>query len=703
MTTYLGMDLAWGPRARTGLAALDAAGRLVASASVRTDDEIGAFVASHVDGETIAAIDAPLVVPNATGRRPCEALVSAEFGPYDAGAYPANRTNVHFNPPRAEVLAERFGWATDPGVVPGAGSSVAIEVYPHPAMVTLFGLSSVLPYKDKAGRDLESLRSAFVTLVGHLERVCEEPLMLSRSARWQELVGVVSSATRKSELGLIEDEIDAILCAYLAWLWGQHDPRMRVLGDVATGYIVVPGVPTVAPARVRRGASVGSGRESHGAGRTGAAPPREYTVRGAVVREHRITVPVDWSAPDRYPPIEVFAREIADPARAGEDLPLLLFLQGGPGGQGPRPTSSGWWTTAVKTHRVVLLDQRGTGRSSRIDGRRINAFEDGHAAADYLACFRADAIVEDAEHLRRTVYGGRQWATLGQSYGGFITLTYLSRHPEALTTCYVTGGLPGLTADAEEVYRRTYPRQVARNLDLARRYPQDVALLGRLADRLAAQDVVLPDGDLFTVERLQTLGQSFGMSTGVDGLHWLLDTGFDDEAAGEPSAAFLGAVAHSTGAEDNPLYAVLQEVIYHQGARDGGWAAQAEHDRWASFGAGQRPLLLTGEAIFPWMFRQIRSLRPFEAATEALAARTDWPELYDVRRLASNDVPVAAVQYVDDPYVDLDLALETAGAVGNTQVWVTNEFLHDGLRVAGDVVLPRLMDLASGKWSVTRR
>ena len=703
MATYLGMDLAWGPRARTGLAALDGSGRLVASASVRTDDEIAAFVAAHTSGETVAAVDAPLIVLNRTGRRPCEALVSAEFGPYDAGAYPANRSNPHFDPPRAETLAERFGWATDPGVMPGAGSSVAIEVYPHPAMVTLFGLPSVLPYKDKAGRDLESLRAAFVRLVGHLERVCEEPLELSRSARWRELVNVVSSASRKSELGLIEDEIDAILCAYLAWLWGRRDPRMRVLGDAATGYIVVPGLPTVAPARVRRGVRVAAGRELGGAKQPGAVPEREYAVRGAVVREHRVTVPVDWSAPDRYPPIEVFAREVVDPARSGEDLPLLLFLQGGPGGQGPRPTSSGWWTTALKTHRVVLLDQRGTGRSSRIHGRRISTFDDGQAAADYLACFRADAIVEDAEHLRRTVYGGQQWATLGQSYGGFLTLTYLSRHPEALTTCYVTGGLPGLTATAEDVYRRTYPRQVARNRDLARRYPQDVDLLGRLADRLAAERVVLPDGDLFTVERLQMLGQSFGMSTGVDGVHWLLDTGFDDEATGEPSDAFLAAVAHETGADSNPLYAVLQEVIYHQGSRDGGWAAQAEHDRWPPFGTGARPLLLTGEAIFPWMYRQIRALRPFEAAVEALAARTDWPELYDAGRLASNDVPVAAVQYLDDPYVDVDLALETAAAVGNTQVWVTNEYLHDGLRVAGDVILPRLMDLANGTRSVTGR
>lgn len=254
--------------------------------------------------------------------------------------------------------------------------------------------------------------------------------------------------------------------------------------------------------------------------------------------------------------------------------------------------------------------------------------------------------------------------------------------------------------DAEEVYRHTYPRQAAHNGELARRYPDDVALLGRLADRLAADREVLPNGDRFTVERLQLLGMGFGMSTGVDALHWLLDTAQADPATAEPSAAFLAAIAHQTGFDENPLYMVLQEAIYHQSSRAGGWAAQAEHERPAAFGAAARALLLTGEAVFPWMFEQIRALRPFQGAAEAIAARAEWPDLYGLERLADNEVPVAAVQYFDDPYVDLDLALGTAAAVGNVQVWVTNEYLHDGLRVAGDVILPRLMSLAAGTWSV---
>lgn len=423
---------------------------------------------------------------------------------------------------------------------------------------------------------------------------------------------------------------------------------------------------------------------------------------GFVVREHTVSVPVDWADPSRFGSIEVFAREVVDPAKDGEDLPLLLFLQGGPGGAGPRPMpGSGWWSTALRTHRLVLLDQRGTGRSSRIDGRVISRFDDPELAAEYLACFRQESIVADAEHLRASLYGGRRWATLGQSYGGFVTLAYLSRHPEALTACYVTGGLPGITATAEDVYAHTFPRQLARCAQFARAFPHDEATLAAVADQCAAGEVVLSDGTPLTVERLQALGMPFGMSTGLDDLHWLLDTALD--ADGRVSQAFADEVGHRTAWDTNPLYAVLQEAIYHQGPRSGGWAAADELTRHPALAASARPLRLTGEAFFPWAYQQVRALRPFAAAAEALAARPEWSVVYDEARLAANGVPVAAVQYYDDPYVDLDLALDTASRVGNTQVWVTNEYLHDGLRTSGDEILPRLIDLAAGHWRVTNR
>jgi predicted RNase H-like nuclease len=241
---YIGVDLAWGQRARTGLAVLDDAGRLLESASVRTDDEIVAFVDRYATQTLVAAVDAPLVVPNETGRRLCEALVGQLFARFGAGAYPANRANPIFMPqPRGARLAAQMSWDMDPSTRPGAGQRVCIEVYPHPAMVSLFPLDYVIPYKLKRGRELPPLKDAYRRLLDHLEVTCGEVLDLADSARWRALRSTAAGASRKSELDAIEDEIDAIFCAYLAWLWATDQEKMVVLGDYATGYIVTPTPP----------------------------------------------------------------------------------------------------------------------------------------------------------------------------------------------------------------------------------------------------------------------------------------------------------------------------------------------------------------------------------------------------------------------------------------------------------------------------
>ena len=406
---------------------------------------------------------------------------------------------------------------------------------------------------------------------------------------------------------------------------------------------------------------------------------------GIHVTDHTVDVPLDWRRPDDGRTISVFARELVDPLRREEQLPVLVFLQGGPGGKGPRPVSrDGWIAEALRTFRLVLLDQRGTGRSTRIDGRSIAAVGDAAAQAEYLERFRADSIVDDAEYLRRTVFGGRRWSTLGQSYGGFLTLTYLSRAPEGLAACYVTGGLAGIHPSAAEVYRRTYPRTERKNLAFAERYPQDVDTVARIADRLAAEEVLLPDGDRLTVRRFQNLGIDFGMKPGYERLHWLLDEAFD--SGDHLSDTFLAQVWGRTSYVDNPLFIALQESIY--GAAGSGataWAAQAERDARPAFAETARPLLFTGEMVYPWMFEEIRSLRPFQGAVERLAAKTDWDPLYDPAVLQASTVPLAAAVYFDDMYVDAQLQLETVDAVGGATAWVTNEYEHDGIQDAAVV------------------
>ena len=135
-----------------------------------------------------------------------------------------------------------------------------------------------------------------------------------------------------------------------------------------------------------------------------------------------------------------------------------MYLQGGPGGRAVRPPAPSWVDKLLADYRVVMLDQRGTGRSTPATARTLAGMiaADGvDATADYLTHFRADAIVADAEAVRRAIVGDDAWTSLGQSYGGFVSLTYLSQSPGGLRECLITGGLPSPTATTREVYEHT--------------------------------------------------------------------------------------------------------------------------------------------------------------------------------------------------------------------------------------------------------
>ena len=224
------------------------------------------------------------------------------------------------------------------------------------------------------------------------------------------------------------------------------------------------------------------------------------------------------------------------------------------------------------------------------------------------------------------------------------------------------------------------------------RYPADLDRWHAIADHLAARTVRLPSGDPFPVERLQQLGGALGMSDGFEKLHYLLESAL---AGDELSDEFLVAVESTTSFVEAPLYALLHESIYCQGEASR-WSAQRVRESLPEFGPDARPLLPTGEMIYPWMFEADRTLAPLKDAADLLAAHDGWPALYDVDRLAANTVPVAAAIYHDDMYVEYAYSLETAKRVGNLRWWVTSEFAHDGLR-SDARVLDRLLDMAAGE------
>ncbi|CAG8999003.1 MAG: Proline iminopeptidase [Candidatus Celerinatantimonas neptuna] len=414
----------------------------------------------------------------------------------------------------------------------------------------------------------------------------------------------------------------------------------------------------------------------------------QYTLSGMLIRDYQFNVPLDWQNPDPQQTIPLFSREIVDPSKDHQSLPLLLFLQGGPGCKSPRPLSSGlpWLSIALKTHRIILLDQRGTGRSARVNSQLIAQMtpEEGR---DYLLHFRADSIVADCEHLRQTRYKGVRWETLGQSYGGFITLTYLSIAPQGLSGCYITGGLAGLHASADDVYKLTYQSVAEKNAIYYQRYPQDAKQIARIADILAHQDIRLPDHSLLSLERFQSLGILLGSGSGLEQMHWLIEEALETTTPGQLSHTFLSQVLHLSNYIDNPLYAVMHESIYGQSQQPTNWAAARIKETCSEFSTDKRPLMFTGEMIYPWMFKQIHALQPFAQTVEKLATYTGFTPLYKPDVLASNRVPVAAAVYQNDMYVPRTLSLDTADHIPNLHTWVSNEFEHDGLRQSPHVFM----------------
>jgi pimeloyl-ACP methyl ester carboxylesterase len=403
-----------------------------------------------------------------------------------------------------------------------------------------------------------------------------------------------------------------------------------------------------------------------------------------LVTEHRWDVPIDHS--DSSPSAEtlsLFGREVTlgDSASQSVSPPWLVFLQGGPGFEATRPSGGfGWVAHAAQRYRVLLLDQRGTGQSTAIDADTIALRGKPLEQARYLTNFRADSIVKDCEFVRAAL-GLEQWTVLGQSFGGFCTLHYMSAFPDSLSAALFTGGVPPIGRTPDDVYRATYLRQVDRNAAYFDRYPEDIDRVRNTLAQLQTSSVYLASGDRLTPNRFRMLGHMLGMSTGAEEMHYLVERGLDHWA--------LRGIENAQKWDTNPLYQVLHESSYADGHATR-WSAHRLRAEYPQFDSEDLPYF-TGEHVYPWQLRDWQRLQPFGEAAEILA-NEPWPVLYDATRLAANTVPAAAAVYADDPYVEAEFSQETAAVVPNLRLWITPDHDHDALRVVGAPILDELFE-----------
>lgn len=455
-----------------------------------------------------------------------------------------------------------------------------------------------------------------------------------------------------------------------------------------------------------------------------------YIQHSCTVNEYRFSVPLDHTHPASFnhATLNIFVREVIAPG--GEDRPYLCYLQGGPGYGGPRVGDfrDGWLGRLLKDYRLVLLDQRGTGQSGRLDAQSLiesGLFDvggtqaplsetqpqtsapdadgiDHQKLADYLQFFRQDQIVWDAEYVRHQLAGDVPWTILGQSFGGFCAVSYLSLAPEGLANVLITGGLPGLT-HVDDIYRLTYAKTAARNRVYFDRYTDDEKTVREIATHLRDHEEFLPTGERLSAERFRMIGMGLGTTTRTDVLHYLLE-GPWVSVHGEKrlSTQFLEGVAAEISG--TPMYSVLHETIYAGVTPElSGTALNWSADRLAREIPGfdpaadpldcSEPFYLTGEHMKRCFFEEDPALRPFARATDILATRTDWRVLYDPAVLADNTVPVAAAVYYDDIFVPRELSMETAEVIRGARTWVTSQYQHDGLRASGADVVGHLLEM----------
>lgn len=407
---------------------------------------------------------------------------------------------------------------------------------------------------------------------------------------------------------------------------------------------------------------------------------KKYQLGSLFYREVHITQPVRPGGADGPVGTELSVASRIVSRKGGEDLPYLLFLQGGPGMEAPRPfhdpAQPSWLPVALERYQVVFMDQRGTGESSPIDSRIL---DQGTAAevAEYLTHFRADAIVRDAEALR-TFLGVEQWALLGQSFGGFTSAHYCMSHPQSLSAVFFTGGLPALGHSVEDVYRRTLAAVDVEADRYFTRFPFDRSVWDDLLLQAMKGDIVLPTGEVVSVSRLKSLGMLLGSTHGWQRLHGLLDQDMGSDR-------FLYDLADALPySPRNPLYGVLHESCW----------ADGQATSWAASRVAEKPVM-TAEHVDPAWFNTVPGWKPWKKVAGILANHP-WPQLYDADLLRASQVPGAAAIYVDDIFVPLETSLATSRLMPRVKNWVTSEYAHDGLRVSGGKVLARLFELFDG-------
>ncbi len=249
---FIGIDLAWSARNNSAGAVIYAqgkSGRLVRwQERLKGNDEIISFISDNAGtSPAIVAIDAPLLVPNQTGTRPCDRQLTQEFRKYHAGTFPANRQKwetLGWQVRGEEIVRQltTLNFSHNPYISRQAKIRRIVEVYPHPATIVLFDLARILEYKARQGRDLEYRQKELRKLQNLIRKLKQAtPALEVDKSLFHNPNSLYGNAFK-----VHEDFLDAILCGYIAyhaWYWGPRGYQIFGEENWKDGYILVPKLP----------------------------------------------------------------------------------------------------------------------------------------------------------------------------------------------------------------------------------------------------------------------------------------------------------------------------------------------------------------------------------------------------------------------------------------------------------------------------
>ncbi|RVX73478.1 hypothetical protein B0A52_03120 [Exophiala mesophila] len=436
---------------------------------------------------------------------------------------------------------------------------------------------------------------------------------------------------------------------------------------------------------------------------------RTHQVPGKLlVTELFFSVPLDHAKPEGER-LRLFCRSAekfdkpaapkSNTKKEPDTLPWFVYITGGPGFGGPRPQDSPVAQDVIqKGYKFLSFDHRGMGQSNTVTSATLALKGSAQSQADYLTHFRADNAVRDLEAIRLTLTADhpddqKQWSIMGQSYGGFVSLSYLSLHPEGLREVFTLGGLgPVSQRKPDETIRRLYRQVTDRNRKYLDKYSEDVERVDRIVRHLDEKKPLLPSGVPLSRARFLSIGISFGAHGGFDRVHDLVQRAANDlDVFGFLTRPTLADVeALSPAFDQHVIYALLHGSLYTQGE-----SSEWVFDRVVAEGNAKKdePIHFTGEQVFKSAFDDYVELQSLKEVAHILEHRSDWPDLYDLDQLSKNPVPVYAAVYTEDMYVDLGFSLETAGIVKGTKTYQTNMIYHDGVRSKTADVLKNLWAL----------